>query len=1498
MDGARRGVWCFYLVGKDASPSPDLNEHSRLGPTLSVCGYTLRLIHQGAFEPASLAEGVKSGGTETPNTPSSSVANAAMSGPSARSSTRSISASATDPASNTAMDFYASATPSIAIPPQVMAYMSVPVKDMHEFFINSMLTSLSTAFCRRSGAISLTKRTMLLPFTTLAPTDGEASHRLPLAALATFRIYLTTAGSLVIHLSVASVEGLLSVADAIRADSLRFTGGSLLAAPLGYFAAAQSLLDKDVLFPNMVNGQPPDTPISRPRTDDIMEQWKTLLGLHGIFPSVLDASPWLRIRMSDKKPWDYRGDANHLPSPTPNSFAWPSALCFQRRSLCNATGPDSRVRFVDSSTDKRLDPLGEAKEWFDGQAAREEVVTKRRKKELEDQAVPESVGEDALDPRAGDSSPLALARPSNAGAANAGAMYPTPPDGVQLAPGVTPSLDRMISTPPTQAPVAAVTDGDHAMNSDVQQSNGAYFDSENLYGDLGDDLFANNELTDADFNYFDQVGQEPSTGGLNISALNDPAIDNAMDLSTTMNFGQAGQAGPAVSYGFKPPSQDRLAVPASPVFTKPELKHARSTLGDENWHKQLNAANHRTNMVMVGKKRDAIGPFDADTVYKRVKASFDGALEEPGMGAHTATRRRSSAFERVAFGPLVSLVNKKYQASGQFQIDLPFSKDKDNRTASERSSATLPKTHLYARKEAKPKPSSVQYGEIVARLARRTDLNSSDLVSSRRYEEDVVSLDMDLDEQDDGLISDNNSESDTDEPCSPAKSSIARTRMADDDNKSVAGSHKDAEHGATAALPAQAIGDLSRLPQPAEPEVPLTQYFAEPEPCPLHLLCSEEDYIEIAQLVTQQAVSGLLVFGSRSTFDTELQDTRRRVSRATRHSIQCLRSVLPTSLQSASECLLRPFLEVQDVPLLSQPTKIQPRPMGQEQIIRPNFFPIAAPHVEVRRYETKLSVLPSAVTFWETLGLGPSEGTKDIQAVCLFPDWSGMANNLSEALDRIQSMYESLKLGSFEVLKGEESKTSNSLYGGPLPYFVDGVDKHTTSPCAYVTASPRSGSTWAGYMTNLAQQLSTLTVSEKNLVVYFVYLPADPSTIVEACAAFEDLRTRYERGLVNRRKAIANNLVLQLVPLDFVASENSLAIPTPADYARLCLETYDRCTLFGGPIPAPAIVLEQALPNRIDFKMTPNQAPVHVLHENSCMHIAYARSVDGRWITAAWTNNQGSRQMTASYCLGKRDKPLVNSLGRILREIWDTTHDLTSEYQVRWRIIITKCGPMDKAEVDVWLALALEAKATVALTLLTVDTNPSLQLIPPASGIPVSILASFSATPVSTPGPITNASPEQSGNAAMTPMAGNTTGAGLSTAVATPGGLDVASTEPSDVDTTLVDVTETTWGAVVSHRLNNSISLTELNPALISGYLIKRSGLKPEDPPVAMEVNVIHSETNNPRAYETLLREMLNYFRCLGTLARLRGVVDRETDVRPWHVAAAEKGVRALYQLM
>ena len=428
----------------------------------------------------------------------------------------------------------------------------------------------------------------------------------------------------------------------------------------------------------------------------------------------------------------------------------------------------------------------------------------------------------------------------------------------------------------------------------------------------------------------------------------------------------------------------------------------------------------------------------------------------------------------------------------------------------------------------------------------------------------------------------------------------------------------------------------------------------------------------------------------------------------------------------------------------------------------------------------------------------------------------------------------------------------------------------------------------------LRSSLQELKSKDKNLVIYFVYSPDNPASIIEACTTFYRFFDEYSDLLAARRESPQNELVLQLVSSDLISSTTSLVVPSPAEMIKLCLETYDRCTLFldaefGGPTPAPAVMLEQPPPRMIDFKLTtsPSQS---LMHENSCIHVGYAESVDGRWITAAWTDNRGQRQATASYSITRSrapDRSVSQHKAAIMAEIWATTLTMISIWKVHWRVIITKSGPMDQKEVEWWQAAStIDDKYSFTMILMSVDTSPSLQLVPPVVKIPHTATSAFYSTPVSTP-QANIVSPEQTTTPA-TPMRET------STLAATPGAE--SATEP-DADSFLIDATDQTWGAIVGHRLGNSTTLLEVRPSLASGYLIKRTGIKIEDPPVVMEVNLVHTEAT-PRAYEPLLREMLCYFRGLGTLARARGVTDREMDVRPWHIAAAEKGVRALHLLL
>lgn len=558
-----------------------------------------------------------------------------------------------------------------------------------------------------------------------------------------------------------------------------------------------------------------------------------------------------------------------------------------------------------------------------------------------------------------------------------------------------------------------------------------------------------------------------------------------------------------------------------------------------------------------------------------------------------------------------------------------------------------------------------------------------------------------------------------------------------------------------------------------------------------------------------------------------------------------------------------------------------------------NLFQIPSPHFEMKRSENKLSVLPSAVTFWESLGLGPSNGTKDITSMCIFPDFAGVKDDVDGFLDRMHSVYESLKLGSFGRLTA-----SVEFPSGLLAYPVD-----KTNEVLPGTASIMSPGL-LGSLSKLSDILSHLPAKETNFVIYFVYSSRMPGAIVESCYAFHQLHARYKKLVAGSRKPVENAMALQLVPIDFVASSKSLVTPTPTELVRLAIETYDRCSLFRGTTPSPAVVLEQPLPRVIDFKMSTNPS-ASLLHENKCLHMAYAQSIDERWVTAAWTDNRGSQQMTSSYCLGRKGKALATPLADVIHEMWETTCDVISGLKVQWRLIITKCGFMDQAEIDLWSNLAQmesksEARASVTLTLLTVDTDPSLQLMPPQVRIASSAPSFFYTTPVSTPQP-SILSPEQTNNP-PTPSLRNDSYSAYPNSAPTPTGTTANNnTEAeSEADATLVDMTDQTWGAILSHRLSNSASLVDpwaSPPALASGYLVKRSGSQLQDPPSLLEVNIVHSEAS-PRAYEALLREMLTYFMGLGTLARARGMTERETDVRPWHVAAAEEGCRGVYLLM
>lgn len=112
------------------------------------------------------------------------------------------------------------------------------------------------------------------------------------------------------------------------------------------------------------------------------------------------------------------------------------------------------------------------------------------------------------------------------------------------------------------------------------------------------------------------------------------------------------------------------------------------------------------------------------------------------------------------------------------------------------------------------------------------------------------------------------------------------------------------------------------------------------------------------------------------------------------------------------------------------------------------------------------------------------------------------------------------------------------------------------------------------------------------------------------------------------------------------------------------------------------IYIVRPLASAIEFKLTAEPSPA-LLMENSMMHVAYARSIDDRWIVAAWSDNWGKIKRTESYCLARRGHQPFRTFSDVYKEIWKATMEVIRFKNVHWRLIFTKVGlPVTEDEVE------------------------------------------------------------------------------------------------------------------------------------------------------------------------------------------------------------------------
>ena len=105
-----------------------------------------------------------------------------------------------------------------------------------------------------------------------------------------------------------------------------------------------------------------------------------------------------------------------------------------------------------------------------------------------------------------------------------------------------------------------------------------------------------------------------------------------------------------------------------------------------------------------------------------------------------------------------------------------------------------------------------------------------------------------------------------------------------------------------------------------------------------------------------------------------------------------------------------------------------------------------------------------------------------------------------------------------------------------------------------------------------------------------------------------------------------------------------------------------------------------------------------------------------------------------------------------------------------------------------------------------------------------------------------------------------------------------------------MDVTDETWGVILNRSADDVCLPSDLCKAIVSGFLIKRAGVRDEDGLIRLGVGIVCA--HGP--IKPLLKAVLGMYRNLALLAKVRGTIDKVTGIMPLHLAAARRARRAV----
>ncbi|KAI4717863.1 hypothetical protein E4T48_05918 [Aureobasidium sp. EXF-10727] len=1283
----------------------------------------------------------------------------------------------------------------------------VVMQNQHIFsmFLAAVEASLSISLSQLCGAIRVGHLTWLLP------TEGD--HQ-----LLTLRAQMTSQGTLAL-LPHAHNTGLVIANET--------DGANIILAPSGTPAIVASPLDSVDHNDGASSYQARREARMRLSRRAKHDNWKNLATPKLEQSNLPHDDSWLRVSVRSSTSQDQV------------ECLWPGPLCLgiPSRQTPPALDRTDSMHWFDSK-DPYHNPLDTAESWLLGQEDRLNQEQQARQAEQEKETAANNPPDEVIPDHLSVTSPVYSRSVQDQ--INVNGIYPTPPDAIPPIICSDPSIPNVIVSDNGIETMSGLLDDTQDQAQDQDQDMGRNSDTsdidldaehyrkgstDDLFGDGDEEMFENNPgVTDADFSFFDDPG-----GVHSMPSITGPIEKNADTIP---------DAAPE-------PEADVLHPPSDMMKLEEEMPLELSR--DQETEKE------DLNVTIADSTEDTVStpPLSPLKIKEKLLPEGEGETNVPGL-------RRDSTFLPVVFKGDLSTFDAKYRALGKF--DSRFTKKEDNTTRS--NSIALPEKPLRARAfntlfrrratvaEAKytPRDDDASQQESESETSQESDTESMSSV-----EGSLRSLDIRKRKRgsaDEGptprLLAESIVESDVESVMSDA------TAMADpglvidqlaaareSQNRVTEQQHKFSDNLSIWRTPCKS------LPSSQDLSIwPVLDFTA-------------DDLVDIAQLVAEQSTfvetTGLGPVDDPTVVSPVYSTAQDALRQVFEKAQDCDFARVGAMAAHHAEQAIAAAAKSQQRP-------VPRRPGGVNSVIT-----IPAPPVHVRRAGQGWELQPTAVNFWDTLGLEPANGPKDVAAFALYPDSGVMGEAVADFLQDVRLAYETRKFGKHYI-------------GGETGEHEDGLIPYRSHGEASVVNILQGMQTACNALGDLLHDADL----EDNTVIYMINPFHHESMVKYLCGCFQVMLIAYSSD-----REDPPPLILQIVPMSRIACPTAMIVPDQTWLNSLASFIYDRVPLdhstdhnsIWPANPPPSVHLAAPPSRKINFALS-ERTPRNLLEEAQVLHVAYAVNADNSWLSAAWINNTGTHHHKASYCLSNTDGRII------LTEVRDTTLSLCRNSP--HRIFVARAGVMRDWEKRIWREKPAE---NWSIALLDVDVSPALQVGANSDGNNGLGTSAFM-TPAATPQASTFTSPEAGDTKPSTP-AGETPNPGTSE-------LQLPQTDP---DAFLIDTTDETWGILMPFSCTRSSTLSR---PLASGLLLKRGAADSLTNLPALAVDLMDVMPPRipdgvvswlgQRAPETILKETMVWFRGLGLLARLRsgGADVTGTGNIPWHLSIAIAGADAL----